>query len=47
MTNGEIEKIKEQMCDEYCALPGFFSAEDLAERCDNCPLNRLEADETT
>lgn len=39
----EIEKIKQQMCDDYCNRP--FQAADQAELnelCKYCPLNALE-----
>ena len=43
MTIGEIEQIKEEMCDSFCRVP--YEAEDdneAAELCKLCPLNRLE-----
>lgn len=43
MTIGDIEKIKEEMCDSWCRVP--YEAEDeteAAELCKLCPLNRLE-----
>lgn len=45
MTSEEIEEIKEKMCDEYCSMPRFFGREKLEEVCENCPMNRLEADD--
>lgn len=43
MTIGEIEQIKEEMCDSFCRVP--YEAEDeeeATELCKLCPLNRLE-----
>lgn len=43
MTIGEIEQIKEEMCDSFCRV--LYEAEDdneAAELCKLCPLNRLE-----
>ena len=43
MTIGEIEQIKEEMCDSFCRVP--YEAEDdneADELCKLCPLNRLE-----
>ena len=45
MTNQELEEIKEQMCDVYCSMPSFYGRDQLEEVCENCPLNRLEADD--
>lgn len=43
MTIGDIEKIKEEMCDSYCVRPIEASdQEELDEFCKYCPLNRLE-----
>ena len=38
----EIEKVKEEMCDDYCAMPCQYSQEMLISICADCPLNRLE-----
>lgn len=39
--NNKINKIKEQMCDDYCKYPSMtgFDIEDI---CKDCPLNKLE-----
>ena len=45
MTSQEMEEIKEQMCDKYCRMPDWYAGDQLEEVCENCPLNRLEADD--
>lgn len=43
MTIGDIKKIKEEMCDDYCKLPyAAVDEEELQELCKYCPLNKLE-----
>ena len=43
MTIGDIEKIKEEMCDSFCCVPYEASDEEEAtELCKLCPLNKLD-----
>jgi len=38
----QVEKIKSEMCDEYCKYPlKAKGSEELDEICRHCPLNRL------
>lgn len=43
----DIEKIKEQMCDDYCKYPicDDVTMEEMHDICENCPLNKLEGKE--
>lgn len=44
-----FERIKEEMCDNYCKYPQEYKADEddanwdrlLEEKCTNCPLNHL------
>ena len=40
-----LEKIKEEICEEYCKIPGQYESEDweanMETYCKNCPLDRL------
>ena len=43
LTIGDIEEVKEEMCNDYCKLPNMpMEQEELYELCKYCPLNRLE-----
>lgn len=37
----ELEKIKEDICDNYCKHPLFDTGEELKAHCETCPLRRL------
>ena len=45
MTREEIDELKETMCDKYCRMPDFYGGDTLDDICEDCPLNRLEADD--
>lgn len=39
----DIEKIREEMCDDYCRFPREYQdCNALGIICDKCPMNRLE-----
>ena len=43
----EIDKIREEMCDNYCQMPHFYSEVSLMDICEGCPMNRLVEDGTS
>lgn len=47
MTELELEKIREEMCDSYCQYSSKYyrekDTERLEEKCEACPMNKLHA----
>lgn len=45
MTEQELEKIREEMCDSYCQYPGKYYRDEDDEKmekvCEACPMNKL------
>ena len=42
-----LDKVKEQMCDEYCKYPYEYRDNEILDAvCDRCPLCRIDAVQT-
>lgn len=39
-----IEEIRASMCDSYCRFPLELDSGRLADKCEGCPMGRLEGD---
>lgn len=37
----KTDEIKQEMCDQFCRMPYECTEDELLEKCENCPLDRL------
>ena len=41
MNNDELEKLFDDMCCNRCHFPYVMEQEELDEKCEDCPLNKI------